>query len=158
MRGLEAFSDVLDLVRNADKYEAQVKELKQLLASIQEASGGANRLAKAAEFEAAAEKVLAKAREEAEVIKGAAEAHAAARRKEMQDADAQLQKRKSEVNDLAFQSQTAKATCEAKTKELEKELAKAAEKTKALEAAEARMAAKEAELADRLDKLRSVMQ
>jgi len=158
MRGLDAFSDVLDLVRNADKYEEKVKQLTSLLKQIQDASGGAAALAKAKELETAAERVLASAREEAAKIVADAKDSAARMQENLAVKEAELRQRKSEVNDLAFKSKLAQEDATKAQEKVAKDAAEVETQRKNLEVALLRLAEKEAQVNERLEKLRSVMQ
>jgi len=158
MRGLDAFSDVLDLVRNADKYEEKVKQLTSLLKQIQDASGGAAALAKAKELETAAERVLASAREEAAKIVADAKDSAARMQENLAVKEAELRQRKSEVNDLAFKSKRAQEDATKAQEKVAKDAAEVETQRKNLEVALLRLAEKEAQVNERLEKLRSVMQ
>lgn len=157
MKGLDQFNDVLDLIRNVDKYEAKVKELKTQYDTIKEASAQLGDLRMASAIRDTAESLLEKARNESKVLKDAFDKEVKERKEildnEFKKAEAKLeeaQKLQNQVSDLAKGLDVREKAVEKKESAVNKkesELAKYAESLKD----------KEVELEERLSKLRSVM-
>jgi hypothetical protein len=158
MRGLDQLNDVLDLVRNADKYQAKVKELKDLDAAIKASAESVADLSRAKELKATAERVLNQAKIDAEAFMKAKEVEIAKRQDILTAGLAELQKQQSEAGNVEYRGKQALASALAKEQELVKREKEIAAQSAKLAAQAASLSAKEQELNERLTKLRSVMQ
>ena len=158
MRGLDQLSEVLDLVRNADKYQAKVKELKDLDATIKASVENAADLSRAKELKATAERILDQAKQDAESFMKAKEVEVAKRQDILSAGFEDLRKQQSEANKMEYQAKQVIDAAQAKEQEVAKKEKELAAQRATLAAQAASLSAKEQELNERLSKLRSVMQ
>lgn len=157
MRGLDQFSDVMDLIRNSDKYEAKVTELKNLLDGIKESSAQLGELRLAAAIRENAEHQLEAAKREIKELKDSANTEIKQSKDALAGEFAKVETQMSEARKLVNQAKDLEKQLKKKEKDLQDQEISIGVKKKALDDKESALKVQETEIAERLSKLRSVM-